>query len=102
MSHLTVKALELKTALRRTADESGYPHKALADMLGVSYSQFQAYLDPSIDCHLPSHRLPAFIAICHTSSAALDYLASIVGAAIVRLPAKGSGEVLFVERRRVS
>lgn len=100
MAHLNVKALELKAALRRTADESGLPHKAIADMLGVIYSQFQSYFDPSIDVHMPSHWLPAFIAICHTSTAALDYLTSLVGCCVVRLPAKGSGEVLVLERRR--
>jgi hypothetical protein len=96
---MTVKALELKAALRRTADESGLPHKAIADMLGVSYSHFQGYLDPSLDSHMPSHRLPTFLAICHDSSATLDYLAALIGAAVVRLPKPGSGEVLVLERR---
>lgn len=92
MSKLSVRALEQKAAYRRMADECGIAHKAIADMLGVAYSTFQAYLDPSIDIHLPSHRQPAFLAICRKSRAAVEYWASLQNAVVVALPAAGESD----------
>src|SRR5688500_14788749 len=92
MPQLAVRALEQKAALRQMADESGIPHKAIADMLQVSYSTFQAYLDPSIDLHVPSYRLPAFLAICRKSKAVTQYWAALQGAVVVPLPEVGEAD----------
>ena len=88
----SVKGVEFKAALRRMVDESGVPHKRFADMLGVAYSTFQAYLDPSTDLHMPSYRLATAIGIARPSTALTSYLASINGAVVVLLPQPGESD----------
>lgn len=81
-----VRALDLKAALRQMVDESGMPVKLWADLLGVSYSQACAYLDPSQDISIPSWRLPVALALCPKSTAVTSYFASLQQAVVVRLP----------------
>jgi hypothetical protein len=94
MDHpLTVRALEQKAALKQMFDESGIPFKALADMLGVAYSTFMAWIDPSQDIHMPSHRMPVALAICSKSTAFTSYLASLQNSVVTRLPDPGESDL---------
>lgn len=81
-----IKALELKAALRRDADDSGIPYKQQADLLGVAESTFYAYLDPSTALYMPSHRMPRYFAINRPCLSTVRYFAGLQGAVVVTLP----------------
>lgn len=101
MEPQSVKALEFKAALRQMVEESGVPPKALADLLGVAYSTFMAWIDPSQDVLPAVHRLLLLLTICRPSHALIAYFASLQGAVVVPVPQAGEpdrcrlGEVML-------
>lgn len=88
MDDTAVKSLEFKKSWRQMVDAGPHAPKALADLTSVSYAQFQAYGDPSIDQTPPIHRLVLALSLCPDLSVS-RYFASLQHAVVVPLPGAG-------------
>jgi hypothetical protein len=91
MEPTQIKALELKAALDSDIEACALPSKALAELLDVAYTTLRAYVDPSVDLHIPSHRLPRLLALT-PGLATVRYLANLQAAVVVALPKAGESD----------
>lgn len=74
-----------KAALHDTVFRSTLPAKALADIVGVSYSALAQFADDAAEAHIPSRRLVTLVTAAD-NLAVLDYLEHLAGRVAYRLP----------------
>lgn len=75
-----------KSAAHDTIFRSSLPAKALADIVGVSYSALTKFADESVDEQIPMRRFIALIRVAD-NLAALDYLEQLAGRVAFKVPA---------------
>ena len=80
MLHQTFKSVAHDTIFR-----SSLPAKALADIIGVSYSALTKFADESVDEQIPMRRFVALIRVAD-NLAALDYLEHLAGRVAFKVP----------------
>jgi len=74
-----------KSAAHDTIFRSSLPAKALADIVGVSYSALTKFADESVDEQIPMRRFIALIRVAD-NLAALDYLEALAGRVAFKVP----------------
>ena len=90
---LTVRAVSQKEALHRQLRENARPRKDVADAVEVAVGTLSQWADVTVDSHIPSSRIPALL-MASSSTALLDYWASLQGRVVVELPRPHKAETM--------
>lgn len=89
----SVRVVGQKEALREQLAGASDSTRAVADAVDVAPSTLHAWGDVSIDSHIPSARIPAFLKATPENPALVRYWAGLVGCTLVRLPQTDAGRV---------